>query len=93
MKTTKTIKNPSDLGERVRERRKSLNLTQARLALACGVGRRFIIELEDGKETCQLGLTLKVLKMLGFDIELSATEFNPGDTPATRKIKTSKRRH
>lgn len=84
-----SIKTPKELGDQVRNRRKSLNLTQARLALACGVGRRFIIELEDGKETCQLGLTLKVLKMLGLDLELSSTEINADGSSKPRKGKAN----
>jgi HTH-type transcriptional regulator / antitoxin HipB len=35
------------------------------LALATGVGRRFVIELEAGKMSCQLGRTLVVAEALG----------------------------
>jgi predicted transcriptional regulator len=36
--------------------RKALGLTQADLALAAGVGLRFVVELEAGKPTVRLGL-------------------------------------
>jgi transcriptional regulator with XRE-family HTH domain len=49
----------------IRLRRKALNLTQDQLALATGVGRRFLIDLESGKATCQLGLSLVVALALG----------------------------
>jgi y4mF family transcriptional regulator len=49
----------------LRSRRKALNLTQDQLALATGVGRRFLIDLEAGKTTCQLGLCLVVAEALG----------------------------
>lgn len=53
------------LGERVRVRRKALSITQAELAMTSGTGIRFISDLENGKETCQLGKVLMVLNTLG----------------------------
>jgi hypothetical protein len=38
---------------------------QDELALATGVGRRFLIDLEAGKPTCQLGRSLLVADALG----------------------------
>ena len=38
------------LGDRIRETRKLLGVTQKDLALTAGTGLRFIIELEKGKE-------------------------------------------
>lgn len=52
-------------GALVRERRDALNMTQDDLALATGVGRRFIIELEAGKPSCQLGKALLVATSVG----------------------------
>ncbi len=52
-------------GSMVRSRRKALNMRQDQLALATGVGRRFLIELEAGKPTCQLGRSLLVAETLG----------------------------
>jgi DNA-binding XRE family transcriptional regulator len=52
-------------GLMVRVRRKALKMTQDQLALATGVGRRFLIDLESGKTTCQLGLSLVVAQALG----------------------------
>ena len=48
-----------------RSRRRALNMTQDQLALATGVGRRFLIDLEAGKTTCQLCLSLVVAEALG----------------------------
>ena len=39
------------LGQSLRAARRQLGLTQAQLALAAGVGLRFIVELEAGKPT------------------------------------------
>ena len=55
------------LGLLIRDRRKSLGMKQADLALVSGTGLRFISDLENGKETCQLGRALKVLETLGLN--------------------------
>ena len=49
----------------IRSRRKALKLRQDQLALASGVGRRFLIDLEAGKPSCQLGRSLLVAEALG----------------------------
>jgi transcriptional regulator with XRE-family HTH domain len=49
----------------IRNRRKALNMRQDQLALATGVGRRFLIELEAGKPSCQIGRSLLVAQALG----------------------------
>jgi transcriptional regulator with XRE-family HTH domain len=52
-------------GALVRERREALKMRQDDLALATGVGRRFILELEAGKPSCQLGRALVVAAAVG----------------------------
>lgn len=52
-------------GALVRERREALKMRQDDLALATGVGRRFILELEAGKQSCQLGRALVVAAAVG----------------------------
>lgn len=52
-------------GALVRERREALKMRQDDLALATGVGRRFILELEAGKASCQLGRALLVAAAVG----------------------------
>ena len=52
-------------GSLIRSRRKALKMRQDQLALATGVGRRFLIELEAGKPSCQLGRSLLVADALG----------------------------
>src|SRR6516165_791895 len=55
----------SAFGSMIRGRRKALKLRQDQVALATGVGRRFLIELEAGKPSCQLGRSLLVAEALG----------------------------
>jgi y4mF family transcriptional regulator len=66
---------PKDLGKIVRETRKKLGVTQKDLALTSGTGLRFVIDLEKGKETCQIGKALTILHTLGIRLALT--------TPAT----------
>lgn len=61
---------PKQIGLKIRDVRKRQGLRQDQLAGAAGVGLRFLIELEAGKETAQLGKTLAVLNALGCKIEL-----------------------
>jgi len=55
----------SAFGLLIRGRRRQLKIPQTQLALATGVGRRFLIELEAGKPSCQLGRSLLVAEALG----------------------------
>lgn len=59
---------PSDLGVLIRRVRKAQGLRQDQLAGVAGVGLRFIVDLEAGKPTIQLGKVLKVLETLGCEI-------------------------
>ena len=56
---------PPELGFAVLAARGKLRLTQAQLALAAGVGVRFVVDLEAGKPTIRLDSLLKVLHALG----------------------------
>jgi len=67
-------KNPEQLGAAIRARRKQLKVTQKDLAMTCGAGLRFIIDLEKGKPTCQVGKILQVIQALGLKLQIS----NPG---------------
>ncbi len=60
-----------EIGQMIRESRKRLGVTQKDLALTSGTGLRFVIDLEKGKETCQIGKVLTVLHTLGIGIALT----------------------
>ena len=65
------IRSPQQLGTALRAARKQLSLTQPQLALAAGVGVRFIVELEAGKPTLRLENVLRVIDALGGEIQLT----------------------
>ncbi len=72
------IDSPTALGQAVRDARKQLNLTQPQLALAGGVGVRFIVELEAGKPTVRLESVLRVLHALGGELQVDGLP-TPGE--------------
>ncbi|MBS0545602.1 MAG: helix-turn-helix transcriptional regulator [Proteobacteria bacterium] len=66
-----SIRSAQQLGEALRAARKRLGLTQPQLALAAGVGIRFIVDLEAGKPTIRLENVLRVIDALGGELQLS----------------------
>ena len=65
-----SIRTAQQLGDALRTARKQLGLTQPQLALAAGVGVRFIVDLEAGKATVQLQQVLRVIDALGGELAL-----------------------
>lgn len=65
------ITDARSLGLAIRSARRRLKVTQKDLAMASGSGLRFIIDLEKGKPTCQLGKALEITRHLGLQIEIT----------------------
>ena len=59
------------IGSLIKATRKRLGVTQKDLALTSGTGLRFIIDLEKGKETCEIGKALTILQTLGIKLTLT----------------------
>jgi y4mF family transcriptional regulator len=55
------VRAVQDLGSALRQARTALHLTQSELALAAGVGVRFLVELEAGEPTVRLGHVLRLI--------------------------------
>lgn len=62
---------PAEIGDIIRKTRKASGLRQDELAGAAGVGLRFIVDLEAGKPTAQIGKVLQVLAALGCSIDIT----------------------
>ncbi|NTW51183.1 MAG: helix-turn-helix transcriptional regulator [Chlorobiaceae bacterium] len=58
----------NELSTFVRQRRKSLNMTQPELAEKAGTGLRFIRDLEQGKKTLRLDKVNQVLALFGHEL-------------------------
>lgn len=59
------------IGSLIKATRKNLGVTQKDLALTSGTGLRFIIDLERGKETCEIGKALTILQTLGIKLTIT----------------------
>src|SRR5689334_19563344 len=66
------IRTTADLGALIRDRRLAAGVTQAELAQRAGVGRAFLVRLEHGHPTLEVGRVLAVIEAL--DLILDATE-------------------
>lgn len=63
------ISNASEFGQMVARARKALGIPQRELALAINAGERFIVDLEAGKPTAQLGKALAAARAAGVRLE------------------------
>ncbi len=70
MKPSTKINNPEELGQYFFKERKNLKLTQKEISEFADVGRKFIIEIEKGKATAQLGKVFELLNSLGLELHL-----------------------
>lgn len=68
------IKSAKEISVLIKKKRLGKKLTQKELAESCGLGRRFVSELESAskntskKNRYDLNLTLRLLQRLGFEI-------------------------
>lgn len=67
MKITSTM----EFGRTTRNKRKKLGYTQAQLSEYTGFSTSFISDLENGKETAELGKALFLLQLLGLDLAIN----------------------
>ena len=57
---------------------KRLRITRKDLAMASGTGLRFIVDLEKGKPTCQIGKIIQVPRALGVKIRIDMPDADAG---------------
>ena len=68
----------NEIAERVRKTRVALHLTQSDLAGLSNTGIRFIIDLEHGKPTLELGKAIDVLTTLGLTLRIESIQAGSG---------------
>lgn len=74
------IRSPLDLGLVIRQQRRRLGLNQADLAKRVGVGRQWIVAMEQGKTGAELGLVLRTLAALDLALAVNGS----GDVSARK---------
>jgi transcriptional regulator with XRE-family HTH domain len=67
-------------------------LRQTDLAASAGVSYRFVLDLESGKESCQLGRSLRVLDILGARLSVEEFQLEEGRAAASPRTVTTGRR-
>lgn len=71
------ITTSHDIGRIIRAKRREIGVKQDAAAGLSGVGTKFLSQLENGKETAELGKTLQVLKKLGLEVYIFPRSANP----------------
>lgn len=64
----KVIADAKGLGDEIRRRRREQHLTQEKLADLADLSAVFVIEVEKGKPTAQIGRVMRLLRTLGIDL-------------------------
>lgn len=73
------LRNTQDVANAVRQARKQRGLTQAQLAQRAGVGRDWLVRLEQGNPRLELSKVLDTFTALGLSLSLETT---PATEPA-----------
>ena len=60
------LRTAADVGAFIRSAREEAQLTQAALAALLGVSRKWVSEVENGKQSAEVGKVLAALRHLGF---------------------------
>jgi y4mF family transcriptional regulator len=68
------MKSVRSVGALVRDQRKQRGLSQGQLAEKVGVSRLWVGHLEKGKESVELGLVLRTLRVLELAVDVSRLE-------------------
>lgn len=71
------LRTAKEVGALVRDRRTQLNWSQQELARKVGVSRIWVVALEKGKPSVQLGLVLQTLRELGFSLHAGLDVYPP----------------
>ena len=70
------------ISSRIKERRKSLDITQDELASLAGIHKNTLCKIEQGKENPRLDVLYKICDILGFEISLKVKSPNKEDSNA-----------
>jgi HTH-type transcriptional regulator/antitoxin HipB len=93
------VRNARDLGLLIKDQRRSLSLSQADLADKIGASRHWVMGVEAGKPTVELGLVLKALSALGLVCNLRPAgtfasnrglDPRPGSSPDSPDLRASR---
>lgn len=72
------VRTASAIGAAIRSRRRELKLDQAQLARKIGATRQWLIAIEKGKDTAEIGRVLRALAALGLGLDVQPTNTRAG---------------
>jgi len=71
------VTTAEDVGRIIKAKRKETGVRQDMAAGMSEVGTKFLSQLENGKETAELGKTLRVLRKLGLNVYIYPRSADP----------------
>ncbi len=71
------VSSSHDIGHLIKLKRKEVGIKQEVAAGISGVGTKFLSQLENGKETAELGKTLQVLRKMGLELYIFPRSATP----------------
>jgi HTH-type transcriptional regulator / antitoxin HipB len=71
------LRTPKEIGMLLRDRRKARKWTQDVFAQKLGVSRLWVLQLEQGKSTAQIGLVMRALNELNVPIQVDLSPAAP----------------
>ncbi|MCY4434520.1 MAG: helix-turn-helix domain-containing protein [bacterium] len=73
------MRTAAEVGVFIRAAREEAQMTQAALAAALGVSRKWVSEVEQGKPSAEVGKVLAVIRHLGFTPQAARTPLPVSD--------------
>lgn len=71
------VTTAADIGRVIRQKRREVGAHQETAAGLAGVGTKFLSQLENGKETAEVGKVLQVLSAMGLEVYIFPRSQNP----------------
>ena len=87
-----TLRNSRDFGALIRDRRRTLGLSQQALADAIGASRLWVNQVERGKPRAELGLVLRALDRLGVNLRAAKREEASGTADIDAIVERARKR-
>lgn len=84
------LTRPADIGALIKDFRRARKLRQAVLAERLQVSPKWLSQFENGKATAQIGLVIRVLNELGFELRAEPSDAAKGPEPGPKPPRTRK---
>jgi HTH-type transcriptional regulator/antitoxin HipB len=80
------VHSATDLGLLIRDRRKRLGLDQRTLAERVGVSRQWIVAVEKGKASAEVGLVMRTLRALDLELDARVADYDAGPSRVEDRV-------